>query len=224
MSKSEHEAVQRGREAWERLKSGRVWEDWMMTGTALTIGRDECLAATHTNDIGDKRYRNAFGSWMEENGFGDMDKGERKHLFDCMEHRAEIETWRSRLALNIRLSLNHPRSVIRKWKASTSDGHAADTPARERRQSQKEAAAVVIEERDAALRRVTQLERGQDHLTEGRDWTWQDAPEDIAAAWYRINPTKAVRAASIVLQLSKSTTKKPAAKSRVKVDEPEPVE
>jgi hypothetical protein len=219
MSKSEHEAVERGREAWERLKSGKVWEDWMLTGTALTIGRDECLAATHSNDIGDKRYRNAFSDWLEENGFGDMDKGERKHLFDCMEHRAEIETWRATLTMNVRLSLNHPRSVIRKWKVSTSDGHAADAPATQRRQTQKEAAAAVIEERDAALRRVTELERGQDHLTEGRDWTWQDTPEEIAAAMFRLYPTKAVRVASAILQLSKSTTKKPAVRSRERVEE-----
>jgi len=221
MSKSEHQAVERGREAWERLKADRTWEDWMLTGTALTIGRDECLAATHSNDVGDKRYRNAFGSWMDENGFGDMDKGERKHLFDCMEHRAEIEAWRATLTMNVRLSLNHPRSVLRRWTVSTSDGHQADadSPAGQRRQTLKDTNRELQDRLDTAEKTISDLERGQDHLTEGRDWTWQDAPEDIAAAMFRLYPTKAVRVASAILTLSKSTTKKPTARSRVKVEE-----
>lgn len=42
-----------------------------------------------------------------------------------------------------------------------------------------------------------------------QDWTWSDAPEAIAEVWYRLQPTKAVRAASAVLQLAKATTPKP---------------
>jgi len=52
-SKSENQAVLRGREAWERLKKDLTWEDWMLAGIALTIGRTESLAQAHTNDIND---------------------------------------------------------------------------------------------------------------------------------------------------------------------------
>ena len=53
------------------------------------------------------------------------------------------------------------------------------------------------------------MERGRDHLTEGRDWTWQDDAKDIAAAWFRLYPTKAVQAASELLRLAEATTPKP---------------
>ena len=34
-SKSENQAVLRGREAWERLKKDLTWEDWMLAGIAF---------------------------------------------------------------------------------------------------------------------------------------------------------------------------------------------
>jgi hypothetical protein len=68
------------------------------------------------------------------------------------------------------------------------------------------------EELDAANAQLRRIERGQENLTKGRDWTWQDDPKDIAAAWFRLQPTKAVKIASKLLQLAKSTTPKPSPK------------
>jgi hypothetical protein len=127
MSKSEHDAVVRGRAAWERLKDGRSWDDWMMTGEAVLIGRSECLGATHTNDLNSKRYRDAFSEWMEVNGFGEMDKGERARLFECLDNRAAIEAWRATLTGPERRRLNHPQSVLRRWRARTVEGRATVT-------------------------------------------------------------------------------------------------
>jgi hypothetical protein len=56
--------------------------------------------------------------------------------------------------------------------------------------------------------RMRQLRRGADNVSEGRDWTWTDDAESIAATWLRLYPSKAPQIASKVLELNKSTAKK----------------
>jgi hypothetical protein len=61
------------------------------------------------------------------------------------------------------------------------------------------------EELDAANRKL----RNRDDLSEGRDWTWHDTPEQIAAAMLRLYPDKAKRLGSALQNAAKSTTRKP---------------
>jgi hypothetical protein len=205
--KSEHGAVIRGREAWDRLKIDLTWEDWMLTGEALKVGRSECFNAAQTNSVDDKRYRIEFNGWLKANGFDDMDSAARTRLFQCMDHRTEIEEWRATLPLKDRLKLNHPQSVIRKWKAATSKEKTAQPPAKAGLRDENMR---LQEALDAEQVKNRELERRQDTITEGCEWTWQDSPKDIAAVWYRLHPGKAVQAAREVMQLDKANTKKPA--------------
>jgi hypothetical protein len=211
LGKAEQHAILRGREAWKRLKEDVTWEDWMLTGIALAIGRDECLRATHANSVDDKRYRNAFGDWLKVNGFDDIDKAARSRLFKCMDHRADIEAWRATLTMSERLKLIHPNTVVRKWEAATSEGRATLPPAKPGLRDENMR---LQEDLDTERAKNRQLERGRDNLTEGRDWTWQDSGKDIGATWFRLHPTKSVQAASEVMRLWKTTTKKPV-RSRV---------
>jgi hypothetical protein len=59
------------------------------------------------------------------------------------------------------------------------------------------------------LAELRQLRR--DDLTEGRDWTWHDTPQQIAEAMLRTHPDKAKRLGAALQNLSKSTTRKPRA-------------
>jgi hypothetical protein len=43
----------------------------------------------------------------------------RSKLIVLMEHRAEVEAWRDTLDLTLKLSLNHPNSMLRAWKKAT---------------------------------------------------------------------------------------------------------
>lgn len=174
MNASEKTAVIRGREAWARLKKDLSWEDWMLTGNALMVGREECLEMTNSNDLDNKRYRNEFGAWMKTNGFEDMDKAVRSRLFKCMEHRAEIEGWRATLTLSQRLTYNHPNTVIRKWEASTKEGRASLPPVKP---GLREEAIRLQDELDAANRKIKQMEHGDDR---GPMITINDGVEDIA--------------------------------------------
>ena len=59
-----------------------------------------------------------FGEWLTKYKLDDMDKGDRSRLFSVMDNLAMIEEWRQKLTLSERLKLNHPTSVLRKWKAA----------------------------------------------------------------------------------------------------------
>jgi hypothetical protein len=101
-------------------KADATWADWMAIADAHMIGREDAMHAAGTNQPIGSRYNAEFGEWLRKTGFDDMDKGDRRRLFEVMEHRGEIEAWRATLPSNIRLRINHPSTVLRKWRASTS--------------------------------------------------------------------------------------------------------
>lgn len=113
-----YHAVERGREAWRRLKTDSTWDDWVVVGTALDIGRTECMRRAGSNHPIGRAYNEAFSAWLARNEFADIDKGTRSRLLDCIEHRAEVESWRASLKLDERLRLNHPNSVWRRWQSA----------------------------------------------------------------------------------------------------------
>ena len=63
-------------------------------------------------------YRRIFAAWLKQNKFDDMDKSDRFRVLEILANRPEIEKWRSELPPNVRMKLNHPRSVLRYFKAS----------------------------------------------------------------------------------------------------------
>ena len=111
----EQNAVKHGRDAWERIKSDQTFEDWLLVGQALDIGR--AWARQRSNATSGRGYNETFSDWLNENGFGDsaLDKGTRSRLADIMEHRAEVEAWRAKLPLKERLRKNHPNTIWRGW-------------------------------------------------------------------------------------------------------------
>jgi hypothetical protein len=128
-------------------------------------------------------------------------------------HLPEIEAWRQNIGLTQRLKLNHPNTVWRGWQAAQTasnkgDGSISPPPNRKDMEIVR-----LQEELDAANRKL----RNRDDLSEGRDWTWHDTPEQIAAAMLRLYPDKAKRLGSALQNAAKSTTRKPrtpAAKQR----------
>jgi hypothetical protein len=115
----EADLVQRGKDAWERLKKeSRDFDDWMRVGEALKIGR----ALASNND--------AMTRWIDEHGFRDIDKSDRVKLLKVTEKRAEIEDWRANLTANKRLRLNHPATVWRNWPGSKKQSASAPNQAK----------------------------------------------------------------------------------------------
>jgi hypothetical protein len=106
-----------GQDAWNREKSDLTYKGWTEIGEALEVGRVQALRASGQNEPVGKGYALAFQTWLAANGFADIDKQTRMHLFACMENRVAIEAWRANLSISERSKLNHPQSVHRKWKA-----------------------------------------------------------------------------------------------------------
>ena len=115
-----------GKEAWERLATDQSWTDWVAVGEALLIGRTQAMAEAETNTPTGRGYNVAFGKWLKKYELGGMDSGDRTRLFEVMDNRLEIEKWRGTLDRTHRLKLNHPSTVLRKWKASTQPSKPKD--------------------------------------------------------------------------------------------------
>jgi hypothetical protein len=109
-----------GREAWQRLKKEKNWNDWIKVGEALQVGRELAMHQAGTNQPIGSAYNMAFGKWLAQYKLNDMDKGDRARLFTVMGDLPQIEEWRRTLSLTERLKLNHPNAVLRKFKAHTS--------------------------------------------------------------------------------------------------------
>jgi hypothetical protein len=104
-----------GTAAWKRLKTEKNWNDYMALGECFVTGRAWSFDDSGTNDINDPRFKKSFSGWLNKYHVDDFDRSDRVKLMYVMEHRAEIEGWRSTLTMTERLKLNHPTSVLRKW-------------------------------------------------------------------------------------------------------------
>jgi ClpX C4-type zinc finger protein len=158
--------IKRGQEAWRRHKVDATWLDWLAIGEALSIGRQEAMADADTNRPIGSRYNAAFGEWLTHHRFDDIDKGDRSRLFDVMDNLPAIEGWRATLTQTARLRLNHPNSVLRKWKAAT-----VVKPPKEPKPTLRDSVANLSEENAAKDQRIAELEARVQEAEAARDVT-----------------------------------------------------
>jgi len=153
------------------------------------------MCEAHLNKPEGRNYNAAFGRWQKQCGFADLDKAARSRLFEMMDHLAEIEAWRATLTVTRRLDLNHPTSVVRRWKAATA-------PPREKTISpvQKLKDELVnLQEQNDRMRR--EIERGGGDL-----WTPEGRPRDIAKIILaKLNKSKAEKVAREILAALKGS-------------------
>jgi hypothetical protein len=176
------EIVRLGQEAMARKR--RAWADWLAIAAALDVGRTDLMRALHTNEARGRRFEKAMGDWLVAHGFKEIDKGTRSRLLDCLKHKVEIQTWRSRLTDSERFAFNHPDTVLRKWKAATVVPDL-DAPPRISPVQKLKDSVVALQEENDRMRR--EIDRGGGDL-----WNSADRPRDIAR---------------IVIQQCKSKTK-----------------
>jgi hypothetical protein len=183
-------AVRQGQEALRRLRDHSTWEDWKRVGRAHEAGRTTAMRDAHVNKPAGRVYNAAFHAWLEKFGF-DLDKGDRKRLFDVMDHLIEIETWLATLKPDERLRLNHPSSVWRRWKKATAPATADPDKA------PKVSAVQKLKEENARMKR--EIAHGGGDL-----WTLDDRPEDIARVMAdKLKPDKIEQVANEMMELAK---------------------
>ena len=105
--------------AWRRLKKDRSYNDWKITGEAIVAGRQWAMHEAGTNIPVGSTYNRLMGDWLQRYRLDDMDKGERARLVEMMDNIGAIEAWRTTLTLPQRMQLNHPNSVVRRWRKAT---------------------------------------------------------------------------------------------------------
>ena len=135
-----------GQAAWKRLQTCKSWSDWMAVGEALLAGRTLAMKAAETNRPEGKAYNQIFSQWLAHYRLNEIDKSARAKLLFVMEHRGEIEDFRAGLPINVRMELNHPVSVLRRWQAET----RGKKPKAPREPDQSESMAAHVAELEAA--------------------------------------------------------------------------
>ncbi len=189
----EEAVIRAGQEAWCRLRSNTTWDDWKQVGKAHVIGRHKAMIEAGVNQPIGRRYNETFGAWQREFGFENLDKGDRGRLFEVMGHLAAIETWLATLTTSEQLRLNHPTTVLRKWKGSTVVSKPNTTSKPSHYAQLKDAHAQLIEENHRLQHRI--------EAADGDLWKATDTAADIANAMVAtLSPAKAERTAREILK------------------------
>jgi hypothetical protein len=199
-----------GREALERIRSGRDYADWGRVADALDAARSEAMTTAGTNTPIGSRYYKAFGEVRKREGLhtDKVDSATRNLLFKIVKHRIAIEEWRQTLDPKRRSQMNFPRVVLKNWE-KTPAGHAALNPSKKSdairsKSSRKGSArdqAQLLNENIELEERVTRLSAERDQLkrettaeftdltrvfaalvTMGRTLVLADLPRDIQAS------------------------------------------
>jgi hypothetical protein len=188
---SEETQIRSGIEALKRLASGQAWTDWLVVGAALLVGRSAAMHEANSNQPVGRRYNEIFGDWLARHGFDRIDKSVRSRLMECMDHRAEIEAWRSTLPLNKRMQLNYPATVLKHWKSAT------EVPKQDMKVSPMAKVRASLAETIEENHRLKQeIDRGGGDL-----WTATDRADDIAAIMMaKLSRNKAEQVARAILK------------------------
>jgi hypothetical protein len=113
---AEHERL--AAEAFERIRTGQHFRDWVFVGYGLVAGRTRAMREVFTNEPKGRPYNEAFGRWMDRQPNQwprKLDKATTAHCFWLIDHLPQVEAWRDRLAANQREVWNHPTTVRRNY-------------------------------------------------------------------------------------------------------------
>ena len=166
--------------------------DWLAIAEALQVGRAEIMSAVHTNQPTGKRYETAMAQWLFARGFHLIDKCTRNHLFECHKHRVDIAKWLATMPEGERFKLNHPTTVLRRWKAATVVPVITKPKTLSPMAKLKE---INVELQEKLHRAEREIERGGGDL-----WSSNDAPGDIAAVMInKLSTGKAEKVARAIL-------------------------
>jgi hypothetical protein len=200
--------IMEGALAMRRIREHEDYSRWAQVGRALLRLQEEAMHLSGSNSPQGRGYtavRAELGSRVPD--LEDLDRASKAHAVWLAKNFIAVEAWRQTLAMNQRDKLNHPSVVKRRYEAMHGEAKTAldatQAPLSPGAKKDQEIARLqeAVDAKEAEIRR---LKRGVDNVTEGRDWTWQDTPEAIAAAWLLAHPTKALQAASKVMEQSKA--------------------
>lgn len=150
-------ALSAAQQAWERIRTRthQLWDDWVLIGDALEIGRTEAIYTSQAKGPSGQRYSRAFSAWLKSNGFEDLHETTRAHLLKIMDEFDAVDAWRDTLDEDKWQKWNHPSTVWQHFNAWKRREGKQDKPPR---QTQRAANVVLQAENDSLNQRVQDLE------------------------------------------------------------------
>jgi hypothetical protein len=113
------------RAAWQRLRNERqTFNDWVLIGRALAIGRAVCMHQAKANKPHGYAYNRMMGAWLKANGLDGISNQERYRAVLVVENLAAIELWREALPEEKRRRFNHPGAVWAHWQRTQKPARA----------------------------------------------------------------------------------------------------
>jgi hypothetical protein len=85
LSPHDQALVDKGREAWSRMRQDETWESWTVIGRAIEIGRRAIMLRLGLNRPTGRTFAQVHGEFLQENGFETIDKGVRSRLQSCID-------------------------------------------------------------------------------------------------------------------------------------------
>jgi hypothetical protein len=193
-------------EALDRIQRGQTWADWVKVAELFAHGRKLAMLRGHANKPEGKGYNLNFSAWLDAHPkLRSIDKATRNHAMQCHDQITAIEAWRATLAENQRMTINHPTTVLRRFKTANAETAGEAKP---KKQTEREALA----ERNAELEaKMAKMER-EALEADDRDWFYEGTPAELAALLVRKNKDRSARLYAALgheLKPSQRTNKKP---------------
>jgi hypothetical protein len=116
---AKRKTIRAGIDAYAAVQKAESFENWLLVGKALLIGKAHALRVTGANRPWGATYSREFGQWMKSHNFGHMPAPTRSVAVELAEHADQITEWRNSLPERQRKHLIHPLSVTRRWRATT---------------------------------------------------------------------------------------------------------
>jgi hypothetical protein len=111
--------IERGDAALAALKRGETIERWLDIGRALARMQAEAMRQAYTNIPKGKRYAGAWGAIATHAPhLRDVEQSTRSHAVWLATEWQTVNAWLQTLAHNVRLQLNHPRAIRRRYDAA----------------------------------------------------------------------------------------------------------
>lgn len=140
-------------EALDRIERGQSWTDWKKVAELFAHGRKLAMLRGHTNKPEGKGYNLAYSAWMDAHPkLRRIDKATRNHCLQCNDAIEAIDRWRATLGDNQRQTINHPTTVLRRFRASERDGAADGAVKKTSRQAELNEKLSLFEAENKALR------------------------------------------------------------------------
>jgi hypothetical protein len=199
--------IERGRTAFKRRQDSNKDEiaDWWAIGEALAEPERELLHKLGLNrpQDGGQKWSKAWGAFLRESGFIQIERSVRSRLRSCIEHRVEIETWLAGLDPTARLNLNHPSWIWKKWndQFGVSDGKQSKDPSAAAKKAEQLEAQIyeLTKERDDALKEIDRLKQETNQRADDPAFAWTKNPTSAAMAMIEASAEGAHILAQIII-------------------------